>query len=310
MKQKIVICDQNQEYVLRLGRALSTKYKDRFQVYLYHSLSTYEKESKGIGAEICLLDECWERQRQQGSLDTSFGGQDRENSIDSRQGVSCPRTFYLSKEKDRGDSYIYRYQSVDKIVHCLEETSTWQRGIIGLFYPMGEERIWSFLDMLWREVGHSSLCIINLESFGRGKATLKKEMSVIDIIDMYRQSKEVDLEVLESTLEKEREYSILQGSLDSLDLLDIRLEEWQVLIKALETLGYSHIILVMGLRIRNLYPLMDMCQRVFCLMVDKGEWVEELMWQIERSPYKEVSHKLEWIGVESGKEGISRIRGI
>lgn len=256
-----------------------------FRLYLFTNLEvclkTLDKE-KGV---IFLIDENFYEQ-----VPKSV---DKDNYL-----------YYLTKDKRKENDCIHRYQSArdiyqellalyrpiapDGTLFCQEMEGGVEK--ISLIYPLMEDKIHKKIMKALAQIDGSQSCVLNLETLDSLRVEAK-EYTILDLIEMYRKDGSMSKEIVSKALSMVDSVSYLSPPKESLDLIDIKLEEWHHLMKVLESLGYQKLILLLGMRVKCIYPLMALCQRNYLLEGRETMWIDTFKENLDKSIYRDLMEK-------------------
>lgn len=212
--------------------------------------------------------------------------------------------YYFTKDKRKENDCIHRYQSARDIYQELlalyrpvapEGTlfcQEMEEGVekIAFIYPLMEESLNKKIMKALNQIEVSQACILNLETFDSLKVE-NKEYTILDLIEMYRKDGYMSKDIVSKALSMFGAIAYLGPPKESLDLIDIKLEEWHHLMKILESLGYQKLILLLGMRVKCIYPLMALCQRNYLLEGRENKWIDTFKENLERSIYRDLMEK-------------------
>lgn len=268
MKEKmLVVCDSEIRYANRLAENI-TRRKELF--VKVHTCSNIEK-AKHLANEheihMLVVDEKYK--------------------YDERCKVHAKHVFVLGKEKvtDLGakEVGIFKYQCADEIIRQIFETYVEntnenimrrkQKGrakLIAVYSPIHRVGKTTFAIALGLAYAQKERVLyLNLEEYAGFARPYQEGTNLGDLLYHVKQGNEHLDARLQAAARKMEEMDYIEPIAVSMDLKEVTLNEWEVLLEQIVESGtYERVILDVGESIQGLYEILEKCEYIYTPMLE------------------------------------------
>lgn len=279
----LAICDEEQQYAIKLMEAFSEKKQLGFQIYAFSEFDKLEIFLKKTQVEILLIsgrmmDEsiC---QRNVGKIILLSDGEVCEAFSDYESIYKYQSAEYIMKE------LLCYYAEFGKALSGVYQGRK-QFEIYGVYSPIGRCGKTALAEALARNYGKGrKTLLIDLQSFSALREQLEKEelWDLSDMIYFLRQGKKTFLYKLDSMVKSRSDFDYILPMKTPADIKSVTLSEWTELLERLASdTDYEVVVLDFGQDVCGLFGLLGQCTKVYTPVLsdepskrklDNFEWV-------------------------------------
>ena len=266
-EKNLVICDREVRYANGLGENIVEREDLAVKVYVCSSFERVVEFEKTKKIDIFIVDE--------------------EFTYTQRTQIGANQVFVLAKGKvaDLGEEEwaIGKYQCADEIIrqvfefyvdrtkeNVMRSMNKERARMFAVYSPIHRIGKTSFAQALGKECAKKKKVLyLNLEEYAGVEDLQGGELNLGDLLYYLRQGNGNLGIRLQSAVRTEEGLDVVPPIPIVLDLKDVTWEEWEALItEIVENSLYEIVILDVGESIQGLFPLLEMCDRVYMPVLD------------------------------------------
>ena len=290
-EKNVVICDREVRYANGLGENIAEREDLAVKVYVCSSFERVLELEQAKKIHIFIVDE--------------------EIAYAQRTQIDANQVFVLAKGKvaDLGEEEwaIGKYQCADEIIRQVFEfyvdrtkenvmrcMNKERARMVAVYSPIHRIGKTSFALALGKECAKSKKVLyLNLEEYAGMEASWDTSMNLGDLLYYLRQGNGNLGIRLQSAVRENEGLDLVPPIPIVLDLKEVTREEWEALItELLENSLYEMVILDVGESVQGLFPLLELCDRVYMPVLDD---------EISRQKLKQYQDNVEQLKLEKLK---------
>lgn len=265
--RNFIICDSEMVYARNLMERIAEKVELNLQVRVFSDINTVKEFSKNHEIEILLIEDTYQKEDQ--------------TIIKAKYKYLITKRCNAKNTEDQ--TFIYKYQSVNKILEqifetCLEREEQDlfiyyknQVKIIGIYSPIHRIGKTTFAIALGKAFGKQKRTLyLNLEDYaGEGHKFGNAKNSLSDLIYFMKQEhRNIGLKV-STVVTNMDELDYIEPIPIHQDLIAVTKEEWIKLLQEISAQSiYETIILDIGDSIQGVLHLLEMCNDLYVPVID------------------------------------------
>lgn len=289
--KNVVICDREIRYANGLGENIAEREDLAVKVYVCSSLERVLELEQAKRIHIFIVDE--------------------EITYAQRTQIGANQVFVLTRGKvaDLGEEEwaIGKYQCADEIIRQIFELyvdrtkenvmrcmNKERARMVAVYSPIHRVGKTSFALALGRACAKSKKVLyLNLEEYAGMETPQDTNMNLGDLLYYMRQGNGNLGIRLQSAVSEHEGLNMVPPIPIVLDLKEVTWEEWEVLInELLENSLYEMVVLDVGESVQGLFPLLEMCDRVYMPVLED---------EISRRKLKQYQDNVEQLKLEKLK---------
>lgn len=289
--KNVVICDREIRYANGLGENIAEREDLAVKVYVCSSLERVLELEQAKRIHIFIVDE--------------------EITYAQRTQIGANQVFVLTRGKvaDLGEEEwaIGKYQCADEIIRQIFEfyvdrtkenvmrcMNKERARMVAVYSPIHRVGKTSFALALGRACAKSKKVLyLNLEEYAGMEMAQDTNMNLGDLLYYMRQGNGNLGIRLQSAVSEHEGLNMVPPIPIVLDLKEVTWEEWEVLInELLENSLYEMVVLDVGESVQGLFPLLEMCDRVYMPVLED---------EISRRKLKQYQDNVEQLKLEKLK---------
>ena len=266
-EKNLVICDREIRYANGLGENIAEREDLAVKVYVCSNFERVLEFAKDKRIHIFIVDE--------------------QFAYTQRTQIGANQIFVLARGKvaDLGEEEwaIGKYQCADEIIrevfefyvdrtkeNVMRSMNKERAKLLAVYSPIHRIGKTSFAMALGKECAKKKKALyLNLEEYAGFDVARSEELNLGDLLYYLRQGNGNLGIRLKSATKKVEELDVVSPIPVVLDLKEVAWTEWEVLIKEIvENSLYEVVILDVGESIQGLFPLLEMCDRVYMPVLD------------------------------------------
>ena len=289
--KNVVICDREIRYANGLGENISEREDLAVKVYVCSSFEHVLELEQAKKIHIFIVDE--------------------EITYAQRTQIGANQVFVLARGKvaDLGEEEwaIGKYQCADEIIRQVFEfyvdrtkenvmrcMNKERARLVAVYSPIHRVGKTTFALALGRECAKSKKVLyLNLEEYAGMEVSQDTNMNLGDLLYYLRQGNGNLGIRLQAAVKEQEGLDVVPPIPVVLDLKEVTWEEWEALITdLLENSLYEMVVLDVGESVRGLFPLLELCDRVYMPVLDD---------EISRRKVKQYQDNVEQLKLEKLK---------
>lgn len=289
--KNVVICDREIRYANGLGENIAEREDLAVKVYVCSSFEHVLELEKAKKIHIFIVDE--------------------EIAYAQRTQIGANQVFVLARGKvaDLGEEewVIGKYQCADEIIRQVFEfyvdrtkenvmrcMNKKRASMVAVYSPIHRVGKTTFALALGRECAKSKKVLyMNLEEYAGVDASQNASMNLGDLLYYLRQGNGNLGIRLQAAVKEDEGLDVVPPIPIVLDMKEVTIEEWEALItELLENSLYEMVILDVGESVQGLFPLLELCDRVYMPVLED---------EISRRKLKQYQDNVEQLKLEKLK---------
>ena len=281
MKQIMAVCDCEKQYAFRLAEYFNRQQSLPFEVMAFDNRKKLENYLQTQEVAVLLIEE---ELFFQGETDLKI-----PQIVLLKNGQAEEYTDRVSEESDyQAYPGIYKYQSAKILTRqlleiCIESSrirllpcmqTHADKTLIAVYSPVGRCLQTSFSLVLGQLLAKDKKCLyINMEPYSGFHSLFGKqyEQGMTDLLYFLPKGRERFLLKLKSMTESIGQLDYIPPAYSFLDLMDISIETWQLLIQTLvEQTDYDVILFDLSDHIRGLFEILSACDHIYTIIKKDG----------------------------------------